>query len=223
MTWLGRLLESADFFARCERCGGAEGWADEKLSSAAEAGPFSGMLGTVETVPFQINDRDSRVMKNCNSSMQLTRAADYGVRVMVHLATLPEHERALLPELAEATEAPESFLSKVLQALARAELIRSWRGKAGGFVILPRGRSASMLEVIEAIDGPICLNVCLLPGQPCSRMVSCPAHPVWARALRALLDVLRGTGIAELASRERGKESTESTAPSAVSLNAIRF
>ena len=89
-------------------------------------------------------------MKKSNSSMQLTRAADYGVRVMVHLATLPEHERALLPALAAATEAPESFLSKVLQALSRAKLIASRRGQAGGFEILPRGRQASVLEVIEA-------------------------------------------------------------------------
>ncbi len=98
-------------------------------------------------------------MKKCNSSMQLTRAADYGVRVMIHLATLTAEERALLPALALATGAPESFLSKVLQALSRAELITSWRGKSGGFAILPLGRNASMYDVIEAIDGPICLNV----------------------------------------------------------------
>ena len=80
---------------------------------------------------------------------------------MIYLATLPTDERALLPALAEATDAPESFLSKVLQALAHARLITSRRGKSGGFSILPRGREASMYEVIEAIDGAICLNVCL--------------------------------------------------------------
>jgi Rrf2 family protein len=131
--------------------------------------------------------------------MQLTRAADYGVRVMVHLATLPAHERALLPALAEATEAPVSFLSKVLQALSRANLISSWRGKSGGFAILPRGRQASMREVIEAIDGPICLNVCLVAGKSCGRKSWCPAHPVWLRAQQAMLDVLSKAQIAELA------------------------
>ena len=67
-------------------------------------------------------------MKKTNSSMQLTRAADYAMRVMIHLATLPADERALLPALAAATAAPESFLSKVLQALSRARLITSQRG-----------------------------------------------------------------------------------------------
>ncbi|HWT66084.1 MAG TPA: Rrf2 family transcriptional regulator [Terracidiphilus sp.] len=138
-------------------------------------------------------------MKNCNSSMQLTRAADYGVRVMVYLAGRPEGERTMLPVLAEATDTPMSFLSKVLQALTRAQLISSWRGKAGGFAILPEGRSASMLDVIEAIDGPIFLNICLISGQDCRRMPECPAHPVWARAQRAMFDVLNNATIASMA------------------------
>ena len=130
-------------------------------------------------------------MKKPNSSMQLTRAADYGVRVMVHLANLAADERALLPALAEATGAPESFLSKVLQSLARAKLICSWRGPLGGFGISPEGRAASMREVIEAIDGPIFLNVCLVSGKSCGRKAWCPAHPVWAEAQEAMLGVLR--------------------------------
>ena len=138
-------------------------------------------------------------MKKPNSSMQLTRAADYGIRVMVDLAKLPVHERAMLPALAEATGAPESFLSKVLQALARARLISSRRGPSGGFAISPRGRKASMREVIEAIDGPICLNVCLISGISCARKVWCPAHPVWMDAQQAMLDVLSKALIAELA------------------------
>ena len=138
-------------------------------------------------------------MKKPNSSMQLTRAADYGIRVMVDLAKLPVHERAMLPALAEATGAPESFLSKVLQALARARLISSRRGPSGGFAISARGRKASMREVIEAIDGPICLNVCLISGISCARKVWCPAHPVWMDAQQAMLDVLSKALIAELA------------------------
>lgn len=140
-------------------------------------------------------------MKKCNSSMQLTRAADYGVRVMVHLATLNTNERALLPALAVVTGAPVSFLSKVLQALSRAELISSWRGKSGGFAILPRGRQASMLEVIEAIEGPVCLNVCLASEKSCARKVYCPAHPVWVQAQHAMVQILAQTVIAELASQ----------------------
>lgn len=140
-------------------------------------------------------------MKRANSSMQLTRAADYAVRVMIQLAILPSTERVSLPSLARATGAPESFLSKVLQSLARAELITSQRGQSGGFRITTRGRQAPMLEVIEAIDGAICLNVCLMHGRSCSRKAHCPAHPVWARAQQAMLRVLSGSSISAMAAQ----------------------
>ncbi len=148
-------------------------------------------------------------MKRANSSMQLTRAADYGVRVMVHLATLPAHERALLPALAKATGAPESFLSKVLQALSHAKLIRSRRGPAGGFEISTRGRQASMREVIEAIDGPIFLNICLISKRACGREAWCPAHPVWMEAQQAMLEVLSRATMIELATQSPGAGLTQ--------------
>ena len=131
--------------------------------------------------------------------MQLTRAADYAVRVMIHLATLPAQERALLPSLAAATGAPKSFLSKVLQALCRAGFIVSRRGQAGGFEIMPSGREASVRDVIESIDGPICLNLCLVSGITCNRSSYCPAHPIWLKAQEAMLEVLNAATVADLA------------------------
>jgi Rrf2 family protein len=135
--------------------------------------------------------------------MQLTRAADYAIRVMIQLASLPSDGRVSLPSLARATGAPESFLSKVLQTLARAGFISSQRGQQGGFRIMPRGRQTSMREVIEAVDGVICLNVCLMHGRSCPRKSRCPAHPVWVRAQQAMLQVLSNASIAALAAETR--------------------
>lgn len=145
-------------------------------------------------------------MARTSSSMQLTRAADYAVRVMIHLATLPAGERSLLPGLARATGTPESFLSKVLQALCRAKFIASWRGQAGGFEILPAGREATMRAVIEAIDGPIRLNVCVFSGASCGRKLHCGAHPVWVNAQDAMLAVLDSSSIAALAFQQAGPQ-----------------
>ncbi|MGA7833414.1 MAG: Rrf2 family transcriptional regulator [Terracidiphilus sp.] len=138
-------------------------------------------------------------MAQSGSTMQLTRAADYAVRVMIHLATLPAYERALLPALAQATGAPRSFLSKVLQSLCHAGFVASRRGQSGGFEILPRGREASLRAVIEAIDGPICLNLCLVSGDFCNRKSFCPAHPIWEKAQEAMLAVLNTASVADLA------------------------
>jgi Rrf2 family protein len=96
--------------------------------------------------------------------MQLTRAADYGVRVMVHLASTDPHVRESLTELADAADVSPAFLSKVLQRLVRSKLITSRRGKKGGFELLPAGRAASLFEILQALDGVPDLNVCLLSG-----------------------------------------------------------
>ena len=131
--------------------------------------------------------------------MQLTRAADYAVRVMVHLAGLPPETRASRAELAAAAECPEQFLSKVLQNLTRAGLVLSHRGNTGGFELPNMHRTASLLEVVEAIEGPIRLNVCLASDRACARQEWCPAHDVWVNAQAAIAEVLRGASISNLA------------------------
>lgn len=133
--------------------------------------------------------------------MQLTRAADYAVRVMIHLAGLPAGKRTSRTELAEAAECPEQFLSKVLQGLTRAGLIVSHRGNTGGFELPDVHRTASVLQVVEAIEGPVRLNLCLHADHVCPRQVWCPAHPVWAEAQDAMAKVLEAASIDELARR----------------------
>jgi Rrf2 family protein len=131
--------------------------------------------------------------------MQLTRAADYAVRVMIHLAGMPAGSRVSRDELAQAAECPEQFLSKVLQGLTRAGLIVSHRGNTGGFELPASQRSASILSVVEAIEGPLHLNICLASEQACSRQGWCPAHTVWAEAQTAMANVLKAASISDLA------------------------
>jgi Rrf2 family protein len=131
--------------------------------------------------------------------MQLTRAADYAVRVMIHLAGLPPETRASRAELAVSAECPEQFLSKVLQSLTRAGLVLSHRGNTGGFELPNIHRAATLLEVVEAIEGPMKLNVCLNSDRSCTRQEWCPAHDVWVNAQAAVAQVLRDSTIAELA------------------------
>jgi Rrf2 family protein len=131
--------------------------------------------------------------------MQLTRAADYAVRVMIHLAGLPPGARVSRTSLSAIAECPEQFLCKVLQNLTRAGLVISHRGNTGGFELEELHRTASVLEVVEAVEGPIRLNVCLTSDHACSRQGWCPAHGIWADAQSALVDVLKGATISFLA------------------------
>jgi len=134
--------------------------------------------------------------------MQVTRASDYAIRVMIHLASVPAGERQSLAGLARATGAPESFLAKILQSLSRAELIVSRRGKAGGFELLALGRQSSMREVIEAIEGPVLLNLCLHSSENCDQKQHCLPHRAWEKAQQAMLAVLDTTMIADMAAQD---------------------
>lgn len=131
--------------------------------------------------------------------MQLTRAADYGVRVMVHLAGLPKGQRVPIQDLAKAAAAPESFLSKVMQRLASSRLVNSHRGASGGFELAIPAADITMLDVITAVEGPLSLNSCLPHGDGCNRRAFCAAHHVWADAQAKLAEVLDGATIERLA------------------------
>jgi Rrf2 family protein len=134
--------------------------------------------------------------------MQLTRAADYAVRVMIHMAGLAPGTRTSRTELATAAGCPEQFLSKVLQDLTRAGLVVSHRGNTGGFELPPIHARASLLEVVEAVEGPVRLNLCLAASEACERQEWCAAHTVWAKAQEAMTSVLRGTAIEDLARQQ---------------------
>ena len=148
--------------------------------------------------------------------MQLTRAADYAVRVMIHLAGLPRGTRASRTELAAAAECPEQFLSKVLQNLTRAGLVVSHRGNTGGFELPGVHRNASLLDVVEAIEGPIRLNLCLISKHSCTRQEWCPAHPIWADAQQAMTSVLRNVSVGDMADKLSAKVPADGDASQSV-------
>jgi Rrf2 family protein len=131
--------------------------------------------------------------------MQLTRAADYAIRVMIHMAALPPGTRTSRTELATGAGCPDQFLSKVLQDLTRAGLVISHRGNTGGFELPEVHRNTNLLEIVEAVEGPMRLNLCLMHDKACERQSWCPAHPVWARAQEAMVAVLRNATIEDLA------------------------
>lgn len=135
--------------------------------------------------------------------MQITRAADYAVRVMVHLSSLPPGSRLQRRALVKLSEAPESFLGKVLQRLVWSGLITSRRGGGGGFELAVPPERISVLTVVEAIDGPIHLNLCVPGASGCDRSLACAVHPVWLEAQSALVKVLDGASMAALAKRRR--------------------
>lgn len=140
--------------------------------------------------------------------MQITRATDYAVRAMVHLALTPVSMRIPGPALAHAIDAPESFVSKVLQQLVQMGLVTSFRGAHGGFQLARGAEEISLLQVVEAVEGPTQINLCVPAGPNCDRKAWCGVHPVWVEAQTALTSVLSKASIAELARNSKSSLAT---------------
>jgi Rrf2 family protein len=131
-------------------------------------------------------------------ALNLTHGADYAVRVALHLAMLPDDARASRNELARLAEASPTFVAKILQQLVNAQIVRSRTGRSGGFELARSRAAISVLDIVTAIDGPLCLVHCLPPTADCHRSVWCPMFPVWAEAQAALESILGGTSLERL-------------------------
>lgn len=132
--------------------------------------------------------------------LQLTRDGEYAVRAMLHLASQPEGKVSLVNEISEAQDIPKSYLSKIMQHLTKSGLVRSRRGAKGGFSLARPAEHITLREAIEAVEGPIYLNVCLIKKGECPKDSVCPVHPVWREAQAKLLEILDSRNMAELVS-----------------------
>ena len=119
--------------------------------------------------------------------MQITRQADYAVRAVLYLAHLGTNERAATSTVAEEQRIPPSFLAKIISQLSIAGLLHTSRGARGGVTLAREPQDISLLEVIEAIDGPIQLNECVGEDSLCTFDDDCPLRPVWSDAQNELV------------------------------------
>ncbi len=125
--------------------------------------------------------------------MQITRQADYALRAMVYLARLGPDERAATKKIAEVQKIPPSFLAKIISQLSIAGLIDTSRGAHGGVLLARPAAQISLLEVVEAIDGPIALNDCTVSPGKCDNAGNCPLHEIWQEVQDDLVAKLRQT------------------------------
>jgi Rrf2 family protein len=93
---------------------------------------------------------------------------------------------------------PPSFLAKIISQLSIAGLLHTSRGARGGVTLARQPEDITLLEVIEAIDGPIMLNECVGENSLCVFDDDCPLRPVWCEAQEELVGRLKGTDFKQL-------------------------
>jgi Rrf2 family protein len=134
----------------------------------------------------------------------ISRGAEYAIRAMLDVAATEGGEVARTRQVAEHQGIPKVFLPKIVQRLVQAGLLRAHRGPAGGIALSRPPDQINMRQIIEAMDGPIALNTCLiLPGE-CPRESICPVHEIWVKTQDDLLSGLESITLSKLVAR--GKE-----------------
>lgn len=134
--------------------------------------------------------------------MEITRATEYAVRCVLHLALEPGDRVVPRREIAAAREIPVPFLGKIAQRLSRAGIIRILQGARGGYRLARAADKITLLAVVEAAEGDLGLNTCVMHAKACSRTCICAAHRVWVEARRQLRATLGGVTFADLAAQE---------------------
>ena len=137
--------------------------------------------------------------------MQITRQADYALRAILYLARrerLETDKKAATSQIAKDQEIPASFLAKIISQLSIAGLIHTSRGAKGGVSLARKPEEISLLDVVEAIDGPITLNECVDDPSVCSFGDNCPIHDVWCEAKAELVHKLSKSTFDKLLEKE---------------------
>jgi Rrf2 family protein len=132
--------------------------------------------------------------------MKLSPAAEFAIRGATVLAENYGNGPVTLDTICTQRDLPKQYLVKIFAQVARAGLITPVRGKNGGYLLAKDPESVSLLDIIEAVEGPMVLNQCQGDDPQCGED-NCPMRPVWDELQESVTRKLRNVSLAA-ASRE---------------------
>ena len=136
--------------------------------------------------------------------MRLSRKADYALGAVRFLSTLPKGELGSIDTIAEAESIPRAFLAKILLALTEGGILVSYRGVKGGYRLARPARKISFLDIVEAIDGPLHLNLCTEdPDCGCSQGGKCDIRRFWLAQETSLIKALKQKNFGNISPRKK--------------------
>lgn len=132
----------------------------------------------------------------------ISRETDYAARVLLHLTLQEEGERTTAQQIASQRLIPRALVRRVVTRLAAAGLIVTTRGSDGGISLARPASEISLLELVEAMEGPMALNQCVVEPDICPLVPACNVHLAWVHAHDVIRSHLRGITFDELAGKK---------------------
>ena len=129
--------------------------------------------------------------------LRVTKLTDYATVVLTVLAARPETVMSAA-ELADQAGLESPTVSKLLKPLAQAGLVEGFRGTNGGYRLARPATAISLVEIIEAMEGPLAMTECSLHDGQCGISARCGVRTNWLRINDVVADALRGISLAEM-------------------------
>src|SRR2546423_7738388 len=137
--------------------------------------------------------------------MIFTTPTEYAIRGLSELASRPHSRSVLLDDLIPGTGLPRDFLGKIFQKLVKTGILKSAKGRGGGFSLARPAHEISLRHIIEALEGPQLLDRCVVGLEKCNDQMPCAQHDLYKPIRQRLNDYLDTTTLADLAASLKAK------------------
>ena len=138
--------------------------------------------------------------------MIFSSATEYAIRGLSELAARNPGGPVLLDELVAGSGLPRDFVAKIFQKLVRGGILRSAKGRGGGFALARAQHEITLMEIVEAVEGPQTMDACVVGFERCNDQMPCAQHDLYKPIRQRLNDFLRTTTLADLAASLRSKQ-----------------
>ena len=140
--------------------------------------------------------------------IKLLTKGRYGTRLMLNLALHYNdgQEPVILKNVANEEDISIRYLEQIIIPLKLSKLVKSIRGAGGGYILTLPPSKINLIEIIEALEGPIALVDCVDDLDHCDRMPNCATYEVWKEATDLLKDYLSTTTLQDIVDRAQKKK-----------------
>lgn len=134
--------------------------------------------------------------------LRVNKKMEYGILALLFLGSKPE-QVASVREMAEACHVPEALLSKIMQAMKNAELVKAVHGNQGGYRLGRQLAEISLLDIIHVLDRPVQVAECLEPGNDSCRVKDhCTLVSPMQQLNKKIIGLFQGTSLETLSSKK---------------------